>query len=101
MTTQEYWRQVRFKEAELKERYPSGFLFVSSTNDPMRNTYAGDAVEVSLLIASKMVTEGTAREATAEEIATSVRHGQESLYRSQAAQLRSDGITRVILSKTQ
>jgi hypothetical protein len=95
----EYWRQVRIVEAELRAAHPSGCLFTTPTNDPQKNTCGGDAVHVTIEVAARGIVEGKSRVATEAEIATHKRHSEENLARSQAQDLRSQGLLKVVLGR--
>jgi hypothetical protein len=93
-----YWNEVRAKEAEFTQQFPEGVLFVTPNHDPSRNFFAGDAVQVDPMIAAKGVIEGRFRLSTASEVQTYHSRGQERQAITDAQNLRTNGMVKVLLS---
>jgi hypothetical protein len=99
-TIQEYWREVRALEATLSEKYPEGVLFINPTNDKRKNSAGGEAVQCTVTIAARNIVEGKATEATEAEVAIYHRRGVDNMRRSDAQTLRSFGLTKLVIGKS-
>jgi hypothetical protein len=97
MTTQEFWRQCRLQEDDLRAKHGE-FLFVTGLADVVRAFSAGDATEVSVKQAAKLIVTGSHRVSTADEIALHHLHAAQGRMISAAQDLRAQGITKVVLS---
>jgi len=65
---QEYWAQVRRKQAELKAQFQAGCCKLISVDNLQRNSTAGNIVEVNLQQAAEHLLAGTHRLLTASEL---------------------------------
>jgi len=96
---QEYYGDLRAKRAELERKYPSGEVFVTSLFHRERNSTAGAVCSATLYNAARVITDGTHREATKEEIDLFLQHQQDQLRRNTAAEQATRKQFIVVLDK--
>lgn len=68
MDIQKYYQQVRLTREELTKQIPSGFCLVMSVANLEKNSTAGNLCEVTVADAARLLTDGTHRLATPEEV---------------------------------
>lgn len=86
MDLKEYFRDLHAKEAELEKKYPDGVVYVTSLFHRERNSTPGSTLSATCRNAARVITDGTHREATKEEIESFLEHQQEQLRRNARAE---------------
>jgi hypothetical protein len=81
-----YFDDMNAKEADLKQKYPNGVVHVTSLFHRERNSTPGSVLSATRRNAARVITDGTHRESTADEIRGFNQHQQEELERSTVAE---------------
>jgi hypothetical protein len=77
-----YFTDKRACEAELRRDNPNGVVYITSLFHRDRNSTAGATVSASCSNAARVITDGTHRVSTPEEVRTFIAHQQEELRRN-------------------
>lgn len=95
MDLKEYYNDLRKTESDLEskcgqgKRYPDGVIYVTSLFHRERNSTAGRTLSATTRNAARVITDGTHREATEEEIINFLDHQQDELRRNTAAEQKN------------
>ena len=100
LNSTDYYRSIRVKADALKERYPEGFLYVTSLLNPARNSTQGCVTEVNLQTAARMIIDGVARPSTPEEVEAFKRAGEANAQRTNAVTQRNARSSVILISET-
>ena len=82
MDLRAYFGDLHAKEAELEKKFPEGVVHVTSLFHRERNSTPGSTLSATCRNAARVITDGTHREATQEEIDGFMRHQQDQLRRN-------------------
>jgi hypothetical protein len=82
MDLKEYYRDLHAIEAKLEDKHPNGVVHVTSVFHRERNSTPGTTLSATCRNAARVITDGTHREATEEEIAGFLDHQQKELRRN-------------------
>ena len=82
MDLKEYFQDLRAEEAKLEKSHPDGVVYVTSLFHRERNSTPGSTLSATCRNAARVITDGTHREATQEEIDGFMRHQQEQLRKN-------------------
>lgn len=86
MDLKEYFKDARAEEARLEDAHPDGVVHVTSLFHRERNSTPGSTLSATPHNAARVITDGTHREATQEEVDGFRRHQQEQLHKNAAAE---------------
>lgn len=89
MDLQTYFRDLRATEARLTREHPDSVVHVTSLFHRERNSTPGSTLSAVPRNAARVITDGTHREATPEEIAGFIAHQESELRRNTAAEQKS------------
>jgi hypothetical protein len=81
-----YFNDKRAVEAELERSYPGGVVYVTSLFHRERNSTPGCTLSASWSNAARVLTDGTHRLATPEEVDAFLKRQQENLRRNTASE---------------
>ena len=89
MNLKDYFSDLRKVEAELVGEHPDGIVFVTSLFHRERNSTPGSTLSATCRNAARVITDGTHRRATQEEIDGFARRQQEELRRNTVAEQKN------------
>lgn len=95
----EYYTDLRNTEKEFQRNYPAGVVHVTSLFNRDRGSTAGTTTSATCYNAARVVTDGTHRLSTPEEIEAFEAHQQRELIRNQAAEQRNKKQYLVVLNQ--
>jgi hypothetical protein len=82
----EYYRDLHAIEADLEKRHDDGIVYVTSLFHRERNSTPGSTLSATCRNAARVITDGTHREATSEEVDAFLLHQQDQLRRNAKAE---------------
>jgi hypothetical protein len=82
MDLKAYFEDLHNEEAKLKAKHPEGLVHVTSLFHREKNSTPGSTLGASCRNAARVITDGTHREATPEEVEGFLRHQQDQLRRN-------------------
>ena len=86
MDLKEYFKDARAEEARLEAKHKDGVVHTTSLYHRERGSTAGATASATCRNAARVITDGTHREATEEEIDRFLQHQQDQLRRNSAAE---------------
>jgi len=89
MNLQEYYGDMRKEIAALEKEHPDGACYVTSLFHRERNSTPGTTLSASLRNAARVITDGTHRRATQEEIDAFVAHQRQEFVRNSASEQKN------------
>lgn len=89
MDLKEYYNDLRKHEARLEVKHPDGIVYVTSVFHRERNSTAGSTLSATCRNAARVLTDGTHREATDDEISSFLQRQQDELRRNAAAEQKN------------
>jgi hypothetical protein len=89
MDLKTYYNDLRAKDAELVLIHPDGVVYVTSLFHRERNSTPGSTLSATTHNAARVITDGTHREATQEEIDGFLQHQQNELRRNAATEQKN------------
>lgn len=88
-TVAEFWQDKAKTQADLTKRYPEGALFVTSVHNRSTGSTTGTVSAVSLDNAARLITMGTHRESTEEEVAAHAKQETINARQAREAEVRA------------
>lgn len=86
MDLKEYFRDLHAEEAKLEKKHPEGVVYVTSLFHRERNSTPGTTLSATCRNAARVITDGTHREATQDEIDGFLHHQQRELTKNTRAE---------------
>lgn len=68
MDLKEYYRDLHATEAQLEKEFPGGIVYVTSVRHREKNSVAGQTLSASYANAARVITDGTHRLSTPDEV---------------------------------